>query len=110
MENPLKLLQKAVPALAKGKSPTQWKMAQDIERYLKDYESVPVRWGRSRSGWITTRRYGAVIFVIPPKSGSSQFLWAVRYKKSVVEGISISEEDAKQKALIAAKDMFDGKR
>ena len=110
MENPLKLLQKAAPALAKGKDPTQWKMAQEIESYLKEYESVPVRWGRSRSGWITTRRYGATLFVIPPKPGSSQFLWAVRYKRFVVEGISISEEDAKQKALSAAKDMFDGKR
>jgi hypothetical protein len=110
MNNPLKLLQQALPVLSRGKDPAEWKMAQEIERYLKEYESIPVRWGRSRSGWVTTRRYGAVIFVIPPNPGSSQFLWAVRYKTSVVEGISISEEDAKQKALIAAKDMFDGKR
>jgi hypothetical protein len=111
MEHVLKLLKKAAPLLAKDKNPESWQLSKEIKDFFLDYEyGRPVWYPTKTFGWLRAERYGVGLMVIPPEEGKGLYLWAARYNNSMVEGKALSEEDAKEQAVEAAKGMFEGRR
>ena len=111
MENALKLLKKSGPLLAKDRNPDSWQLAKEIEQFFSDYENAPLTWRPAKNhSWIKAQKYGVGLVVIPPQGRTGVYFWAARYNNSMVEGKALSEEDAKERVIQAAKDMFEGRR